>query len=140
MPQESIVVIGAVVAALLVFCALLLAGLRLVRWLRLPQDPPEGPRFEPPPPPLLTTADPAHARDARVVQDAARTRFAKARDAYAAACALHDLGPDEPAARVAEAAADAALEAARMGDAAAVERQAAIAADALAAARRRAAC
>jgi len=48
--------------AVMVFSGLVLAGVVVVRRLRLPQDLPEIPRFEPPPPTVLVVADPASAR------------------------------------------------------------------------------
>jgi hypothetical protein len=48
---------AALLAGVGIFSALLLFGVVVVRWLRLPQDLPEGLRFEPPPPPLDTVAD-----------------------------------------------------------------------------------
>lgn len=54
--------IFAIMAALLIFSGLLLAGGVIVRWLKLSTDLPEGPRFEPPAPPAVDQATPEAAR------------------------------------------------------------------------------
>lgn len=52
----------ALVAALLVFAGLIGFGLRLVRWLGVPPELPEGPQFEPPAPAIADVLAPAEAR------------------------------------------------------------------------------
>lgn len=53
--------LGAVILGLVIFAGLLLVGLAIIRALRLPQDLPEGPRFEPPPPDIREPSDRAAA-------------------------------------------------------------------------------
>ena len=124
MTGDPVVVVMAVSAALIVFSLVLLGGARLVRLLGLPQDLPEGPRFEPPPPPILATADRAQARAVRAAQDQHRLRYDQARGAWDAACAAYAIAEAHPGAKVAaakaEAAAKSAEEAAKAGDATAV--------------------
>jgi hypothetical protein len=142
MPSDPVVVVIAVSAALMVFSLILLGGVRLVRLLGLPQDLPEGPRFEPPPPPLLAVADRAQAQAVRANQVHHHARFAQARSAWEAACAAYAIAEVHPGATVAatkaEAAAKAAESAARAGDAPAVAAHLATAQEACADARRHA--
>ncbi len=81
----ALAVIGGVVGALLAFSAMLLGGLRLVRWLGLPQDLPEGARYSPPAPPLRPAGDPASARVVAGFQARRRALYARARAVRAVA-------------------------------------------------------
>jgi hypothetical protein len=89
MPADSLhllLTMSAMVGGLLTFALLLLLGVRVVRWLQLPVDLPEGPRFEPPPPPtvahgnrtqaVITAQAQAHLRTFyQLVHDAVRSAF-----------------------------------------------------------------
>jgi hypothetical protein len=79
-PQTLIAVVVALVGGLLAFAILLLAGVALVHALRLPQDLPDGPRFEPPPPPLRARGEVQGARQAAQRQAAVAALYAHARD------------------------------------------------------------
>lgn len=114
-PGLVLAAISAVVGALAVFAALLLAGVRIVSALRLPTELPEGPRFEPAPPPAHAPGDPAAAR-ARAALTARRRAVGD--DAARAAEIAEQLRlrqeevPDELRAPIAEAADEAARAAA----------------------------
>ena len=72
-----VLVVAAVIGGLVAFAVLLLAGVGVVRWLRLPQELPEIPRFEPPPPPLRAHPDRAAARAVAARQAELRQLFAR---------------------------------------------------------------
>lgn len=125
LPPELMAPLGAVVAALLLFAGLLQFGVLIIRRLKLPQDLPEGPHYEPPPPPVADVLDPAAARTVAARQTARRAVYARAHDALRAAVACAEaalvplpaaLGADPVSARaelvrlaaVAKAAAEAA--------------------------------
>ena len=55
----ALAIVGGVIAGLMVFSVMLLGGLRLVKWLGLPQDVPEGAHYSPPAPPLRAAGNPA---------------------------------------------------------------------------------
>ncbi len=111
-----VLVTVAVVAALLLFAGLLLFGTGLVRWLALPTDLPEGPRFEPPPPTPTDDRTGATARAAAQAEVADRGRRAHA--LWTAAVAAHETKHPQAAAH--EAAARAGEAAFRAGDEAAL--------------------
>jgi hypothetical protein len=79
-PETLIAVVIAMIGGLLGFATLLLAGVALVRALRLPQDLPDGPRFEPPPPPLQEHGERSLAVQAAQRQAALAVLYARARD------------------------------------------------------------
>jgi hypothetical protein len=112
MNLEIYAVMGAVAAALMVFGGALLAGSRLVRCLRLPQDLPDGPRFSPPPPPVLELPDRVRAAAVRATQELRQARFVRARQAWETAIAAHQVATDHPAALPAAERAEAAAKAA----------------------------
>ncbi len=70
---------------LLAFGGMLLLGVAIVRWLKLPQDLPEGARYSPPAPPLRDVQSPEDARATAALQDRRRGLFARAQ-------ALHGRG------------------------------------------------
>lgn len=90
-PQLVFVAMAVVIGGLLLFVALLFAGLGVVRLLKLPQELPEGPRFEPPPPPARSGGDRVEAR--RVAERQARLRqvYAQAHDAVRAGWSCREL-------------------------------------------------
>ena len=95
---QALAVIGAIVVALLVFGGLVLLGAMIVRWLRLPQDLPDGARYSPPAPPLSTTRDRAAAHATAELQARRRALFIRAQAlAGKGDEAIRDL-PLEPAA------------------------------------------
>lgn len=59
---EPFIGLAAVVGALFAFAGLLQAGLYVVKWLKLPQDLPEGAYFSPPAPPIADSLTPAQAQ------------------------------------------------------------------------------
>ncbi len=61
-PDQLMAVVVAMIGGIAAFSALLLLGGWVVRILRLPQDLPDGPRFEPPPPPVAALAERTAAR------------------------------------------------------------------------------
>lgn len=102
-PPEMLAPMGAMVAALVLFAGLLQFGLFVVRRLKLPQDLPEGPHFEPPPPPVRDVLEPAAARAQAAIQARRRLIYACAHSAAraAASCAEASLlslvaGPGTP--------------------------------------------
>lgn len=117
MPAEALLAQGAVVAALLVFAVVVVGGRWLVQRLRLPTDLPEGPRFEPPPPPAVDRCDPAAARAAAAIQ---LRRAALGDEAHQAARAAFAAGlaagRDHPTALAAQAAAEQAEKAFHLDD------------------------
>ena len=111
-----VLVTAAIIVALLVFAGLLLFGTGLVRWLRLPTDLPEGPRFEPPAP--TPVDDPAGAPERAAAQALVAARGTRARALWQAAVTAHETG--HPQAAACEAAARAGEAAFRAGDDAAL--------------------
>lgn len=134
LPTDLMAPMGAVIAALVLFAGLLHLGLVIVRRLKLPQDLPEGPHYEPPPPPVSEVLDPAAARAVAALQARRRAIYDRAHAAARAAadCAEAALvpliaapGAPDPAtahadllrhAAVAKAAAEAAEKAMRGSD------------------------
>ncbi len=96
-PAQLAYVMTAVVAALAVFSLLILGGVRIVAWLHLPQELPEGPRFEPPPPEIIDLPDPSRA--ASVAQRRGRLReiYGNAYAAFRAAGTCHEALAGLPA-------------------------------------------
>jgi hypothetical protein len=90
-PLVALYAVAAVIGGLLAFAALLLAGVGVVRRLALPQELPEGPRFEPPPPPLRARPDRAAAREAAVRQEALRALYARGLPILRSAQQCHEL-------------------------------------------------
>lgn len=64
--------------ALLAFAGMLQLGVLIVRWLKLPQDLPEGARYSPPAPPMVDRQSPEAARATAALQDRRRGVFARA--------------------------------------------------------------
>lgn len=98
----------AIVGGLMLFAALLLFGVKLIQWLKLPQDLPEGPRFEPPPPPSVLRGDRIAAAATAAVQARLQAIYAQAHAVVRAAAECQELhvlvrsaGPLEPFAAVA---------------------------------------
>ena len=79
------------VGGLLLFALLLLAGVRIVRWLKLPQELPEGPRFEPPPPPTIAHGNRAQAAVVAASQAKLYALYAQAHHAVRAAFETQEL-------------------------------------------------
>ena len=71
-------VIGGVMVGLLAFGGMLLLGVAIVRWLKLPQDLPEGARYSPPAPPMVDVQTREAARATAALQDRRRSLFARA--------------------------------------------------------------
>lgn len=71
-------VVGGVMVGLLAFGGMLLLGVAIVRWLKLPQDLPEGARYSPPAPPMVDSQTPEAARATAALQDRRRGLFARA--------------------------------------------------------------
>ncbi len=88
--QPVIVVFGAMTSALFAFSGMVLFGVRLVRWLQLPQDLPEGARYEPPAPPAHYDSSFAEAGRIAALTAARATVYAQAHAAYRAAVFTHD--------------------------------------------------
>lgn len=107
-PEMLSLAMAALVGGLVLFAALLLIGTRIVRWLQLPQDLPEGPRFEPPPPPAVPRGDRAAAAVVAAMQARLHFCYGEAHAVMRAAAECQDLhaqvvaaGPVEPFAAVA---------------------------------------
>lgn len=97
-PFEPFIGMAAVVGALFAFAGLLQAGLFVVRWLKLPQDLPEGAYFSPPAPPIADRLTPAEARARAQATVALRRLYVMAHLAQRAAVACADtiaLAPSE---------------------------------------------
>ena len=90
-PQLVFVAMAVVIGGLMLFVALLFGGLGVVRLLKLPQELPEGPRFEPPPPPARVGGDRVEAK--RVAERQARLRqvYAQAHDVVRTSWSCRDL-------------------------------------------------
>lgn len=99
----AMAIVGGVIAGLLIFSAMLLGGLRLVRWLGLPQDVPEGAHYSPPAPPLRAAGNAAEAQAVAALQARRRALYARARAIRAAA------NPEDPASVTRVSAADACI-------------------------------
>jgi hypothetical protein len=104
LPSSMIAIVG----GLMIFALLLLFGVKLIRWLKLPQDLPEGPRFEPPPPPSVLRGDRTAAAATAAVQARLQTIYTQAHAVVRAAAECQELhhfvrsaGPVEPFAAVA---------------------------------------
>lgn len=82
---------AALVGGLMIFALLLLLGTAIVRWLKLPQDLPEGPRFEPPPPPSVPTGNRAAAAVAAAAQARLRSVYTEAYAVMSAAAECQGL-------------------------------------------------
>lgn len=98
----------AIVGGLMIFAVLLLFGVKLIRWLKLPQDLPEGPRFEPPPPPSVLRGDRIAAAATAAVQARLQAIYTQAHAVVRAATECQEMhvlvrsaGPVEPFAAVA---------------------------------------
>ena len=98
----------AIVGGLMIFAVLLLFGVKLIRLLKLPQDLPEGPRFEPPPPPSVIRGDRTAAAATAAVQARLQAIYTQAHSVVRAAAECQELhgfvrsaGPLEPFAAVA---------------------------------------
>lgn len=98
----------AIVGGLMIFAVLLLFGVKLIHWLKLPQDLPEGPRFEPPPPPSVLCGDRIVAAATAAVQARLQAIYTQAHAVVQAAAECQELhvlvrsaGPLEPFAAVA---------------------------------------
>lgn len=77
-PDLPLLSMSALIGGLMLFAALLLLGTAIVRWLKLPQELPEGPRFEPPPPPTVPRGDRATAALAAATQARLRAVYGEA--------------------------------------------------------------
>jgi hypothetical protein len=73
--EELLIGMMAVVIGLIGFATLIQVGLRIVKLLKLPQDPPEGAWFSPPAPPLAKNLSAEEAR-ARALRQAGIRRLA----------------------------------------------------------------
>lgn len=107
-PEALFHAMYALIGGLLLFALLLLLGTRIVRWLKLPQDLPEGPRFEPPAPPTVAKGDRAAAALAAAAQSRLRAVYDQAHAVVLDAVRCQDLhqqvvsaGSGEPFAAVA---------------------------------------
>jgi len=90
-PDTLMLTMAALIGGLMIFAVLLLLGTRIVRWLDLPQDLPEGPRFEPPPPPSVAKGDRAAAAAVAVVQARLQAVYQEAHALIRAAAECQDL-------------------------------------------------
>lgn len=97
-PEELLVSMVGIIMGLLLFAGLLQLGVRVVRLLRLPNELPEGPHFEPPPPPSRAQLDPTEARRIAATQIQLRQRYARAQSAARAAQLCAELAAQEYAA------------------------------------------
>ncbi|HEX3134879.1 MAG TPA: hypothetical protein VHX44_15035 [Planctomycetota bacterium] len=90
-PDTLMLTMFALIGGLLIFAVLLLLGVRIVRWLKLPQDLPEGPRFEAPPPPSVAKGDRAAAAVIAVAQARLQAVYTEAHAVVRAAAECQDL-------------------------------------------------
>jgi hypothetical protein len=74
-PAELLAAMGGIIGGLLVMVVCVLTGTRIVRWLKLPQELPEGPLFEPPPPPIRSKPDRKQAHEMAALQQRLRTIY-----------------------------------------------------------------
>ena len=107
-PDLLVLSMAALIGGLVIFAGLLVFGTAIVRWLKLPQDLPEGPRFEPPPPPSVARGDRGAAALAAAAQARLGAVYAEAHAVVRMAMECQDLhqqvvaaGPAEPFAAVA---------------------------------------
>lgn len=130
-PFEPFIGMAAVVGALFAFAGLLQAGLFVVRWLKLPQDLPEGAYFSPPAPPIADRLTPAEAQARAQATVALRRLYVMAHLAQRAAVTCGEFVAVAPVERRpaltalaerAKAAAEAADAAVRTADPTAAER------------------
>jgi hypothetical protein len=77
-PALITLIMFSLVGGLLLFAGLLLSGVWLIRFLKLPTDLPEGPRFEAPPPPLMPRGDRVAAAPVAAQQQRFHALFATA--------------------------------------------------------------
>jgi hypothetical protein len=123
-PQLVFVAMAVVIGGLALFVALLFGGLGVVRLLKLPQDLPEGPRFEPPPPPARVGGDRAEARRVAERQVRLRRVYDQAHDVVRVGWSCRDLrsalvpGDDERFRQASEAVARACITARAAAEAA----------------------
>jgi len=105
----AMAVMFGVVGAVAVFGGVLVAGVAIVKRLKLPVDLPDGPRFEPPPPPMVPSDTPVAAARAVAERQARLGRIhADALACLRAAQQCHELIAALPAQRDAATAAVAA--------------------------------
>ncbi len=90
-PDTVFLAMFALIGGLVIFAGLLLFGSALVRWLKLPQDLPEGPRFEPPPPPAVPRGDRSAAALVAATQARLRTVYEQAHTVIIAAAECQHL-------------------------------------------------
>lgn len=90
-PETLPMAMFALIGGLMIFAVLLLLGVRIVRWLKLPQDLPEGPRYEAPPPPSVAKGDRAAAAVVAVAQSRLQALYADAHAVVRAAAECQDL-------------------------------------------------
>jgi hypothetical protein len=90
-PTPVMLAVAAVVAGLMVFAVLVLAGVGIVRRLGLPRDLPEGPSYEPPPPPVRDRPDRAAAQATAQAQARLQRLYDRARSAAGAFQACQEL-------------------------------------------------
>ena len=90
-PDLLFLVMAALIGGLMVFALLLQLGTAIVRWLKLPQDLPEGPRYEPPPPPSVPKGDRVAAAVAAAAQARLASIYAEAYAVARAAAECQDL-------------------------------------------------
>jgi len=95
LPDEMLVPMIGVMVGLVVFAGLLQFGVWIVRRLGLPNDLPEGPHFEPPPPPARDVLDRAEARRIVDQQVSMRQRYALARATAQAAQRCAELAAQD---------------------------------------------
>ena len=94
MPADQLnlfLTMAAMIGGLMIFALLLLVGVRIVRWLKLPQELPEGPRFEPPPPPTVAHGNRAQAAVMAASQAKLYALYAQAHQAVRAAFETQEL-------------------------------------------------
>jgi hypothetical protein len=90
-PLQLFLTMFAMIGGLMIFALLLLAGVAIVRWLKLPQELPEGPRFEPPPPPTVAHGNRAQAAVVAASQATLRMLYDQAHQAARAAFETQEL-------------------------------------------------
>jgi hypothetical protein len=94
MPTDQLqlfLTMATMIGGLLLFALLLLVGVRMVRWLNLPQELPEGPRFEPPPPPTVAKGNRAQAAVVATTQATLSALYAQAHQAVRAAFETQEI-------------------------------------------------
>lgn len=83
-PTPVMLAVAAVIAGLVVFAGLVLAGVAIVRRLGLPPGLPEGPNYEPPPPPVRDRPDRKAAQATAQAQARLQRLYDRARSAASA--------------------------------------------------------